>query len=206
MTIRHDAQGNYHGALPATHACAARIGKTGLQSAVDSGTQRVQCVPVVGIILYSLRNRLPDAGVFPLHVFKAILNRLCNFLRNRIVCCVRILDVILNGDTGFTGNGRRCLWLPGCFLRWCGRCLRTAGSFTECLQCQRNGPPRQRQFVTVRVGGYGILNVRGSYELGRGLSLEGRIDNLLDKNYQTVDTYNTPGRSLFVTLRYAADG
>lgn len=59
---------------------------------------------------------------------------------------------------------------------------------------------------TIRVGGFGVLNVRGTYELGRGLSLEGRIDNLLDKNYRTVDTYNTPGRSLFATLRYEADG
>ncbi len=59
---------------------------------------------------------------------------------------------------------------------------------------------------TIRVGGFGKLDVRGSYELGQGLTLEGRVDNLLDKNYRTVDTYNTPGRSLFLTVRYAAGG
>lgn len=52
------------------------------------------------------------------------------------------------------------------------------------------------------VGGYGIVNLRTSWQLSRKLLLQGRIDNALDKDYQIVDTYNTAGRSLFVTLRY----
>lgn len=59
---------------------------------------------------------------------------------------------------------------------------------------------------TVRVSGYGVVNVRGSYQLGHELSLQARIDNLFDHDYQLVDTYNTAGRSLFVTLRYESGG
>jgi vitamin B12 transporter len=53
-----------------------------------------------------------------------------------------------------------------------------------------------------KVGGYGALNLRTSWDLSRKLRLQGRIDNALDQDYQLVDTYHTAGRSLFVTLRY----
>ena len=56
------------------------------------------------------------------------------------------------------------------------------------------------------VAGFGVFNLRGTYPLGRGLTLEGRLDNVFDKQYQTVDTYNTAGRSLFVGLRLANGG
>ncbi|MGB5259817.1 MAG: TonB-dependent receptor [Gammaproteobacteria bacterium] len=59
---------------------------------------------------------------------------------------------------------------------------------------------------TIRVGGFAVYNVRGTYQMGRGLTLQGRIDNLFDKNYQTVSTYNTPGRSLFLGIRYDSEG
>jgi vitamin B12 transporter len=59
---------------------------------------------------------------------------------------------------------------------------------------------------SVNVAGFGIVNLRGSWQLARGWLLQGRVDNLFDKDYQTIATYNTPGRSLFVTLRYDHDG
>jgi vitamin B12 transporter len=55
---------------------------------------------------------------------------------------------------------------------------------------------------TRSVAGYGVLNLRTSWQLNRKLLLQGRLDNALDRRYQLVDTYNTAGRSLFVTLRY----
>jgi vitamin B12 transporter len=57
---------------------------------------------------------------------------------------------------------------------------------------------------TVRLGGYGLLDLRASWQLDRDWQLQGRLDNALDRDYQTVDTYNTAGRSLFVSLRYGA--
>ncbi len=55
---------------------------------------------------------------------------------------------------------------------------------------------------TVKLGGYGLLDLRASWQLSRDWQLQGRLENAFDKDYQTVDTYNTAGRSLFVTLRY----
>jgi vitamin B12 transporter len=55
---------------------------------------------------------------------------------------------------------------------------------------------------TVNISGFGTLNLRGSWRPGRNWLLQGRIDNVFDRDYKTVATYNTAGRSLFMTLRY----
>lgn len=53
---------------------------------------------------------------------------------------------------------------------------------------------------TTRLGGYGLVNLRAAYALGRNVSLRATLDNLLDKDYQTIATYRQPGRALLVTL------
>lgn len=55
---------------------------------------------------------------------------------------------------------------------------------------------------TVRVAGYGTLNLRGEYRLNPQFTAFGRLDNLFDKDYETVANYNSPGRSVFVGIRY----
>ncbi len=50
---------------------------------------------------------------------------------------------------------------------------------------------------------YEVINLFGHYRLGHDLTLEGRIDNLLDKKYETAWGYANPGASLFVGVRYA---
>ena len=49
---------------------------------------------------------------------------------------------------------------------------------------------------------YGIIDLRAEYSLAKDWQLQARIENLLDKNYETAALYNQPGRSLYVTLRY----
>lgn len=53
-----------------------------------------------------------------------------------------------------------------------------------------------------RMGGYGLANLYASYALSSALSVQARVDNVTDKQYELVRGYNTPGRSLFVTLSY----
>jgi vitamin B12 transporter len=53
-----------------------------------------------------------------------------------------------------------------------------------------------------RVGGYGLVNLALQMPLSRDVRLQGRIENLLDKEYQLVNGFNVPDRSVFVTLRY----
>lgn len=53
------------------------------------------------------------------------------------------------------------------------------------------------------MGGYGLVNLYGSYDLSRDWSLFGRWDNVFGKNYELAKNYATPGSSLFVGVRYA---
>ncbi|MBZ0097049.1 MAG: TonB-dependent vitamin B12 receptor [Sulfuricella sp.] len=55
---------------------------------------------------------------------------------------------------------------------------------------------------TTKLSGYGLVDLRAEYRLTRDLRLQARVENLFDKDYETVSLYNQPGRSLFVTLRY----
>lgn len=56
---------------------------------------------------------------------------------------------------------------------------------------------------TLVLPGYGLVNLRSTFDLGQGLALEARIDNLGDKAYQTANTYAQPGRTAQVALRWA---
>ena len=56
---------------------------------------------------------------------------------------------------------------------------------------------------TVRLGGYGTLDLFSDWLLVPGLTLGARVNNVADKRYQTVQGYNQPGREAFMTLRWA---
>jgi vitamin B12 transporter len=55
----------------------------------------------------------------------------------------------------------------------------------------------------VRLGGYTRIDLRASAPLTGGWSLEARLENLADHDYQLVDGYNTPGRSGLLSLRWS---
>lgn len=52
------------------------------------------------------------------------------------------------------------------------------------------------------LGGYGLLDLRAEYRITRDWQAQGRIDNLLDKKYETAQFFNQPGRGLYFTLNY----
>ncbi len=54
----------------------------------------------------------------------------------------------------------------------------------------------------VALGGYTLFNLYASHRIGRAWTLLARVDNLADKNYQLADTYATPGRAFFVSLKW----
>jgi len=54
---------------------------------------------------------------------------------------------------------------------------------------------------TVRLAGYGTLDLRAEWALQPGLMLGLRLNNVGDKTYQTALGYTQPGREGFVTLR-----
>jgi vitamin B12 transporter len=56
---------------------------------------------------------------------------------------------------------------------------------------------------TRRLGGFAILDVRGEYAFAQDWTLQARVANVFDREYETAAFYNQPGREFFVTLRFA---
>lgn len=54
-----------------------------------------------------------------------------------------------------------------------------------------------------RLSGYAIANVFARYAIDRDWSLEGRVNNVFDKDYELIKDYNTPRANAFVGVRYA---
>jgi vitamin B12 transporter len=56
---------------------------------------------------------------------------------------------------------------------------------------------------TTRLDGYALINLIASTAIKKDLTLLARINNLADKNYQFANTYTTPGRNLYLGLKWA---
>ena len=50
--------------------------------------------------------------------------------------------------------------------------------------------------------GYVTADLRASYRINADWRLEGRVENVFDRDYQIVDGYNQAPRGMFVSLRY----
>jgi vitamin B12 transporter len=53
----------------------------------------------------------------------------------------------------------------------------------------------------VRLGGYTLVNLAAAYQLIPQVELLARVDNLLDKHYEEVFTFGTPGRAAYGGVR-----
>ncbi len=58
---------------------------------------------------------------------------------------------------------------------------------------------------TRRVSGFTTLDLRAEYTLLKQLTLQAKVNNILNKQYQTVKGYNTDDLNFFFTLRYTPD-
>ena len=54
----------------------------------------------------------------------------------------------------------------------------------------------------VEVDRYVTVDLRSQYKVTEKWAIQGRAENLLDRDYETVAFFNQPGRSVFVTLAY----
>lgn len=55
---------------------------------------------------------------------------------------------------------------------------------------------------TTEVAGFVTVDLRTAYHLNKNWMVSAKLANLLDKNYQTVNTYNTAGRNFFLSIHY----
>jgi len=51
--------------------------------------------------------------------------------------------------------------------------------------------------------GYVLANLTAEWRATPSMALIARIENLLDQDYELASTYNTPGRGIYVSMRYA---
>lgn len=51
--------------------------------------------------------------------------------------------------------------------------------------------------------GYGTMDLRAERRLNQHWRLQARVENLLDRDYETVAFFRQPGRSAYLTLRYS---
>jgi vitamin B12 transporter len=54
---------------------------------------------------------------------------------------------------------------------------------------------------TVRLDSYDVLDLRAAQAIGEYLEVFGRVENVLDEDYQTVAGYGTAGRGVFAGVR-----
>jgi len=55
---------------------------------------------------------------------------------------------------------------------------------------------------STRMHGYGLLNLTAGYALARDWSLNARWNNVLNRDYELVQFFNTPGGNLFVWVAW----
>ncbi|RJS92524.1 TonB-dependent receptor domain-containing protein [Salinisphaera sp. Q1T1-3] len=56
---------------------------------------------------------------------------------------------------------------------------------------------------TNELGGYALFGLRGEMRVTKAWKVQAKLSNLFDRDYQTVDFYNQPGRTVYFTVRYA---
>ncbi|NKQ11468.1 TonB-dependent vitamin B12 receptor [Pseudomonas sp. SST3] len=55
-----------------------------------------------------------------------------------------------------------------------------------------------------RLPGYALMDLRGEYRIDESWRLQARLSNLFDREYETAQTYEQPGRAVHFTVRYQA--
>jgi vitamin B12 transporter len=53
-----------------------------------------------------------------------------------------------------------------------------------------------------RLGGYATIDLYADWQFSRDWSVQGKVNNLADRDYETAMGYNQPGRAFYVTLRW----
>lgn len=58
---------------------------------------------------------------------------------------------------------------------------------------------------TVKLAGYGLVDLRGEVRIAQDWRVQTRVENLFDKRYETAAGYNQPGAGVYVSLLWQAE-
>ncbi len=83
---------------------------------------------------------------------------------------------------------------------------RTIGRSRVGIGITARGPHYEDAANVVRMPGYVIVNLRYQRTLSKTFSLQARVENALDKEYETVEGYHGLDRSVFLSLAYRSGG
>ncbi|QJD99415.1 TonB-dependent receptor [Massilia forsythiae] len=78
----------------------------------------------------------------------------------------------------------------------------TAGQVDSGVELQASGRRFDDAANNNRLGGYGLLNLYGTWNLAPEWSLLLRLENAADKRYELARNYGTAGRTWFAAIRY----
>jgi len=76
------------------------------------------------------------------------------------------------------------------------------GAYKAGLEWQLSGQRFDDAANRNALGGYGLLNLYGTYQVAPDWSILVRLNNIADKKYQLARYYSTAGSTVFVGLRY----
>lgn len=62
--------------------------------------------------------------------------------------------------------------------------------------------PPNYEATPFEVNGFVTVDLRSAYHFNKNWMLSAKLNNLLDKQYQTVNTYNAPDRNFFISIHY----
>jgi vitamin B12 transporter len=79
---------------------------------------------------------------------------------------------------------------------------RTFGKFTTGALLLAEGRRYDDPGNTSELDGYAKVDLRAEYQINSHWRLQGRVENIFDKQYETAAFFNQPGRNFFATLRY----
>jgi len=79
---------------------------------------------------------------------------------------------------------------------------RRFGDFRAGVTATGSGKRYDNADNTVRLAGYGTVDLRLEYAISRDWSVLGRVSNLFDREYETVAWFNQPGREYRLSVRY----
>lgn len=80
-----------------------------------------------------------------------------------------------------------------------------SGPWTFGANVQYQGKRDDSLWNNTILGSYTLVNVTARWQPSRTVTVEGRIENLFDTDYELAGGYNTPGRSVYLGLRVESD-
>jgi len=80
----------------------------------------------------------------------------------------------------------------------------TKGSYRIGADMLANG--KREDFSNVTLASYTTINLNTSYALDKDWRVQARVENIFDEEYELVNDYTTPGRTLLLELRFAPKG